>query len=63
VLLRDGSAVLVTKGASDGDAKHVLFDVLSRPTDLGFLHAYPRVVGVAVSERASEISVVLDEAP
>jgi hypothetical protein len=63
VLVRDGSALLVAGGDADGEVKNVLLDILSRPTDLGFLHAYPRVVGVATSNEASEISVVLDEAP
>jgi hypothetical protein len=63
ILLRDGSAVLVADGDADGEVKSVLLDILSRPTDLGFLHAYPRVVGVATSSQVNEISVMLDEAP
>jgi hypothetical protein len=55
--------VLVADGDADGEVKSVLLDILSRPTDLGFLHAYPRVVGVATSSQVNEISVMLDEAP
>jgi hypothetical protein len=63
LLVRDGAAVLLVPVDSRDIAKEALLDLTSRPTDTGYLLAYPRVVGVTQTGGVTEISLELDETP
>jgi hypothetical protein len=62
-LVADGEVILVVPERERNTMRQALLSLALEPTDLGFIHAYPRVVGAKVRRGEVHVEIELPEAP
>ncbi len=62
-LAEDGEAILFAPRSRRSNLRTALLNLALEPTDLGFIHAYPRVVGVSIRGDEFRAEVEILEAP
>jgi hypothetical protein len=62
-LAEDGEVILFAARERRRDVRAALLNLALEPTDLGFLHAYPQVVGASTRADAIRVDVEIPEAP
>jgi hypothetical protein len=60
-LVRDGTVVLTGPPLERSRLKEALIALTAEPVDLGFLHGFPRVIGVKAGLTHLEITLELEE--